>query len=568
MPQDRSNKFEQLNYDNYYTTTGYRRDQIKQEHLNRIKQGLDVWNDWAKELKAHIQEGRANNYIIDLSETKFSKDISFDGFIFPCLVTFYQSFFDIDANFGKTVFSGDANFGKTVFSGDTNFGKAVFSGDTNFNKAAFSGNASFSKTAFSGSTSFREAAFSCNAYFSKAAFSYNAVFIKATFSCNVYFGKAAFSGSTSFREVVFSGHTSFTKVVFSGHAIFSKAVFSDSVSFHEAAFFSYAGFNRKVAFYGDVSFLKAKFSSDVSFREAAFSGSVRFHEAAFSGNVLFRDAKFSSFASFKKAMFSGDVSFRKVGFSGNANFNEAMFSGNANFSEVQFSAGSYFSSTVWGRKARFNAAQFTGNCSFDGSSFSCIPNYNFASFVQPPHIDGITVEEPKDKAEKGLVERYRKIKKMAIQSKDFENELKFYGLEMQSKAYLPTTSNPKRYFILAYQEFSDFGKSLARPIRALLVFLFAMSVINGSYMALANAVSKECREHKLKYVSAVIQYTFSEASPLFKLEPKRAIEIEICLFNKRALDIRNSLWRLVHLLPATLLLFLFGLAVRNKFKIG
>jgi hypothetical protein len=178
----------------------------------------------------------------------------------------------------------------------------------------------------------------------------------------------------------------------------------------------------------------------------------------------------------------------------------------------------------------------------------------------------MTVEDPKVKTETGLVERYRKIKEMAFQSRDFENELKYLGLEMQSKAYLSTTSRSNKYFILAYQTLSDFGKSLKRPVKALLVFLCAMSLINGSYMWLANNISKECREQKIKYVSAVVQYTFSEASPLFRLEPSRVIEIETCLFNNKALDIRNSLWRMAHFLPTTLMLFLFGLAVRNKVK--
>ncbi|MFQ3226774.1 MAG: hypothetical protein ACI8RW_000152, partial [Porticoccaceae bacterium] len=353
---------------------------------------------------------------------------------------------------------------------------------------------------------------------------------------------------------------------FSGDADFREAQFSGYAYFREAQFSDYAYF-REAQFSGGAYFREAQFSGHAYFSEAQFSGYAYFSEAQFSGDADFREAQFSGYAYFSEAQFSGDADFREAQFSGDADFREVQFSGDADFSKAKCGTGAYYDLAKFKKNAKFTAAGFGGICSFMDASFKSVPNFNFASFVQPPHIDGMSVKDKKDKVEEGLVERYRKIKEMAIQSKDFENELKYFGLEMQSKAYLPTTSRSKKYFILAYQALSDFGKSLARPIIALIAFLIAMSVINGSYMLLANDISKECREHKTKFIGTVVQYTFSEASPLFKLEPRRAIEIETCLFKQKALDIRNSLWRIIHLLPTTLLLFLFGLAVRNKFKI-
>ena len=69
------------------------------------------------------------------------------------------------------------------------------------------------------------------------------------------------------------------------------------------------------------------------------------------------------------------------------------------------------------------------------------------------------------------------------------------------------------------------------------------------------------------YTLSIAQYTASAALLLFKLNPAQEKKIDACLFNTKALDIRNNIWRLVHLLPSTLFLFLFGLSLRNKFKI-
>lgn len=253
--------------------------------------------------------------------------------------------------------------------------------------------------------------------------------------------------------------------------------------------------------------------------------------------------------------------------SGGVDFIEAQFSGDVYFIEAQFSGGAYFNDANYKGAASYVSANFKNEVTLENTAFGQVPNFNFATFNEPPHLSSINIAEPADKFEKGLVDRYRKLKKMAIQSNDFQNELSFFGLESHAKVYLKTTPRSERAFIKAYKLLSDFGQSIGRPLFALLVFLTAMCVINGGYVAMANPISEKCVAHKLKYASAVVQYTFSQASPVFNVEAERAKEIEECLFQKKSMDIRGSIWRLAHLLPTILLLFIFGLAVRNRFKI-
>jgi uncharacterized protein YjbI with pentapeptide repeats len=318
---------------------------------------------------------------------------------------------------------------------------------------------------------------------------------------------------------------------------------------------------------GDADFIEAQFCGDVYFIDAQFNGGASFSKAQFSGGADFIEAQFCGDASFSEAQFSGRANFIKTQFNGRAKFIKAQFIGGASFSEAQFSGGACFNDANYKGVASYVSANFKDEVMLENTVFGQVPNFSFATFNQPPQLSSISIAEPADKSEKGLVERYRTIKKLAIKSNDFQSVLSFFGLEAHAKAYLETTPRSERAFIKAYKLLSDFGQSIVRPLFALLVFFTAMCVINGGYIAMSNPLSKNCVAHKLEYASAVVQYTFSQASPVFNVEAERAKEIEECLFQKNSLDTRNIIWRLAHLLPTTLLLLIFGLAVRNRFKI-
>jgi len=489
----------------YYDLTQEEREAVKKKHHERAELGANVWNTWSKDFQNHIKKNPEHTYVIDFSNYVFLTDISFKGFQFPC-----------EIKFKKTEFRGFADFIDTTFEKKTRFDNAVFKGKAWFDGATFDDEVWFNQAQFRKYARFSEVEFGGQAWFEGISFDQIAFFNKVVFKDNVLFDESTFKANAWFDDATFCGHTLFRRVTFNGDALFGS-------------------------------------------RKTKFKNPANFNKTVFGGDAIFSAVKFISGATFDDAVFSNEAKFEGVWFCGITRFFKTEINGGAWFRGAQF--------LIDSEGADFAASKFNNIVTFEKTKFSAVPDFNFASFIQPPHIDGMAIKDPADIAEAGLVERYRKIKEMAIQSKDFENELLYFGLEMQSKAYLPGTSASRKYFFLAYQVCSNFGRSLRRPIAALFVFLLTMSVINGSYMALANPVSKECREHKLKYVSAVVQHTFSEASPLFRLEPQRAAEIETCLFKKKALDIRNSLWRLVHFLPATLFLFLFGLAVRNKFKI-
>ena len=153
---------------------------------------------------------------------------------------------------------------------------------------------------------------------------------------------------------------------------------------------------------------------------------------------------------------------------------------------------------------------------------------------------------------------------MAIESKDHDNELKFFGYETHAKAYSENKTWYEKGFIKLYWLLSDFGSSIGRPIASLGVYLMILFAAN---YFLIQPDSKLCVADTKRFVSSTLTYTLSEALPIFRLGKEQTVNIKKCLFGEKPLDIRHNSWRIVHFVPSTFLLFLFGLGVRNRFKI-
>ena len=205
--------------------------------------------------------------------------------------------------------------------------------------------------------------------------------------------------------------------------------------------------------------------------------------------------------------------------------------------------------------------QYESQVNFANTKFKGVPEFNFSSFIQPPHLSYIEVPFLKQGK---AVERYRKLKQMSIELKDHANEIKFFGFETHAKAYLDETPWHEKVIIKAYWLLSDFGSSLGRPITALAIYLMLLFAANS---LLIQPDNKECIESRSIFISSTLTYILSEALPIFRLKKEQAVSIKQYLFGEKPLDIRHNLWRIAHVVPSTLLIFLFGLGVRNRYKI-
>jgi len=261
------------------------------------------------------------------------------------------------------------------------------------------------------------------------------------FPCNADFSNSIFDcGSALFTGAEFSG----------GQAVFQSSQFSDG-----SADFSYAQFNGGRAF----------------FFNAQFNG----------GNALFSYAQFNGGdAFFSNAQFNG----------GSAFFSRAKFSHGANFSLAQFKHPASFQNAIF--KENVNFSSITSEKSFDltHTEFSQAPDFTENAFHAPPVLDDITIPDPlkcrmwnwhdvedeprhsgmnpfKITNDKTDSRKYRALSKMADEAKDYQNEMEFFAREQRCRRFWhdrPFGKGAGRFwFGLAYEKFSNFGRSFLRP---------------------------------------------------------------------------------------------------------
>ncbi|MGO8953725.1 MAG: pentapeptide repeat-containing protein [Rhodomicrobium sp.] len=211
-----------------------------------------------------------------------------------------------------------------VFPGRAQFDHAGFSCPVSFDGATFSAISLFNDSTFSGSATFEQVAFLEAASFSQATFSGDASFTAAIFSGMALFQSAIFSGFASFSRSTFSGYATFIRTSFCEMAFFASATFLDSASFLKARFSDTA------------SLISATFSGDADFSGLVFPGDVQFQSANFGQRANFALARFQRSAQFEGIHFDGEVDFNAARSEGAFSLARCSFRGVPNFIQAHF----------------------------------------------------------------------------------------------------------------------------------------------------------------------------------------------------------------------------------------
>ena len=437
-------------------------------------QGRDAWNAWAEGMLAERRRLEAAGAWAATRDVFGSLKPGNDAtkvWMAAASVEFstpgQPHTFEQPVDFGGWVFPGNAGFNSATFSGDAGFNSATFSGYAEFNSATFSGDAEFDSATFSG----------------------DAVFTSATFSGDAGFTSATFSGYARFDSATFSGYAGFNSATFSGYARFDSATFSGYARFDSATFSGTAGFGR-----------------------ATFSGTAGFNSATFSGYAGFDNATFSGYAGFGQATFEGFTTYA-----------DARFEKAANFTAIKSTRAFTLANAVFAQVPDFIQANFAEAPRLDNSHFRW-------GLVEPGRFWNFP-----SRAVVGLVKRffygdgdrparYRALKRLAIQGHDGDREQQFFAGEVRSALFTsdwplplePVVAGRARaawqkwaqdhwlrglaafpllwlpvipwrasawngffrfWFGMAYQMFSDFGRSILRP----LVVWLAAALITAVY---------------------------------------------------------------------------------------
>ena len=197
--------------------------------------------------------------------------------------------------------------------------------------------------------------------------------------------------------------------------------------------------------------------------------------------------------SFKQATFEGEVRFTRATFKGLAFFSQAEFHDGGSFFEVQFDDTIYFNNiTLCKGNMVFALSSFKGALILQGTHFTWVPDFAFTHFEKTINLHDVIIPDrppkeqklyhEKQKIRNNMVARYRHLKMMAIKAEDQERKLNFFAGEMRAKIGSETKTLPGKLLNYSYGFFSNYGRSLWRPLFAIgatwcvfsiLIYLFA-----------------------------------------------------------------------------------------------
>ncbi len=258
---------------------------------------------------------------------------NFAGATFRAYAYFKSAIFRSVSNFTRATFKSVANFAKATFGSVANFTRATFRASAFFMSATFRAGANFTNATFRASAFFGDATFRVEANFTNATFRANAYFGDATFRANAYFPYATFRAYASFRNTTFRASPYFTGATFRTDASFESTTFRADTNFRNATFRAEADFRsatfRTYAFFfrlsveeeGFLSFAGTEFRGPVNFRLADLKGPLQFQVGKNRKGVDFR-----STADFRHLHSTRSLWFQNVRFEHVPDFREHQIS--------------------------------------------------------------------------------------------------------------------------------------------------------------------------------------------------------------------------------------------------
>jgi hypothetical protein len=311
------------------------------------------------------------------------------------------------------------------------------------------------------------------------------------------------------------------------------------------------------------------FDRGVSFDGFLFSQRADFGAAMFSGTVVsFHSATFLSGASFFQARFSdaSSANFGYATFADEANFGSARF-GEAFFRLATFSDSAYFGATFSGI-ASFESAQFLSENSFINAKFADRTTFVGTAFrTDVPDFRGATMHEATEwhgsiwpKPPHGRVDAqaqvyaYERLKQEMERLKKHEDEQRFFRKELRARRELARPWSGEWTMNFLYQVFSNYGDSIALP----LIWLFGLFATGGAVFYLIHSTSPGAAILTMWHAAAL---SFGNIFPFVPITKELMSANPVIGWSRieKAIAVAQTLL-------GTPLLFLLGLALRNRFR--
>lgn len=432
--------------------------------------------------------------------------------------------------------------------------------------------------------------------FSNFEFGNGVNFEGTKFGDRVSFENATFNDSSNFRNCNFGNITTFEGVKFSRAVYFCGSKFGEFLNFDRAEFHLSVAFNN-VTFNSCTMFHNCKFKI-ADFQNSEFNGSVSFDNSSFS-YLNFNGTRCKGHFRLGKGLIHNDAIFEGVIFENSANFSGRIFGGRTSFGKM-----SSISSNL-GK----NKEVITTEVSIldESTNFAYVPNFHGAQLNQDTLFEGAKFPPFCGKIE--AIHAYRALKLAFSAHQATREEQFFFRNEMAEEALFSSvilscekgvftfsrswlknifkkknTINklnmlnlfrPPRIYYMAYNNFSGYGFSVARPAFLLIMFpLLVMNILSG-FIAYSAGWQQWLPWSGIRWtfnwneIYHFIQFCVSGALPMLDIKNEVLLKQLNILFG----NVENISYILLSIISgfqkilAILGWFLIGLALRNNFKI-
>ena len=367
------------------------------------------------------------------------------------------------------------------------------------------------------------------------------------------FSKVHFSRPVTFANYIFDNYCDFSSSTFSRVTNFQSAMFRCDVNFKLMTFSRYTNF-RLVTFNLEACFNSAVFGSYAHFESTKFKGVARFRFAIFNGDAAFKLAKFGYITDFSFATFKFEANFRFAMFNRDAIFSSAKFEYDTMFADARFLT----------EVPQFHAAELYENTVF--------PTHDKDQQNWPPLRGHVTVDGEKREVMSPADQKraYNRLRLFMNKSLQIDEEQFFHRQEMRCKTVLSSWYHKPFYWL--YALLSDYGNSVWRPLLWMLAVMLSGALFMLWWQEAFTFLPKE---------SSGFDWTLGllgEDDPWVKPRQAAGWSISNTLpflgfgklyYGELAKDLA---WPLkvaggVQTLLGYVLLFFFGLGLRNRFRL-
>jgi hypothetical protein len=239
----------------------------------------------------------------------------------------------------------------------------------------------------------------------------------------------------------------------------------------------------------------------------SFGELIDFRGYIFPGVADFTEAEFLAVVIFDNATFCGPAWFRHLCSNRIADFKWTTFFEQPFFLKATFVQSGDFVNTSFKKGVDFSAISAQSVFILEGAYFGRLPNLRQAHFTEPPSLDHIVLADDVEpggfwrsifrRCPTNTPERYRELKRLAVQGHNHDLECKFFKGEQRARRSAfdspwPWKLNCARFWwSLCYDALSDFGVSTARPF-----LLWIASIPAFAYVLSRSANPRLCPQSR------------------------------------------------------------------------